>query len=271
MSDFISQLAERALALPPLVRPRLQSIYEPPAASVLQNPLEEHIEVPATPPREIESAQEQMLRCPDEQNAAKRANEGIDRKPAATQERKINPQPPSEQPVFAKQDAPRPTPLPDQIESAGEIEPAEPKTPQQRTAQKEDRRLDRVPPAAAKARSVESDLEIRTLPTQKKSIQPQTFSHESKPRVEKQTVQPVVVTVRPAQRPREEQATPTLPLRPMPREQRPRASAPTVHVTIGRVEVRAVMPPTATPKIESSAAPKISLEEYLKARNRASA
>jgi hypothetical protein len=295
MSDFLSQLAERALAVPPIVRPRLQSIYEPPAASVLQNPLEEHIEVSARPPRVIASAHEQMLQSPDEQAGAKPAseatngkqrsetvdqkpvNERIDRKSAASQKREGRPQPPSEQPVFTKRDAPRPAPLPDEIESAGEIETTESKTPLHRIGRKEDRQLERVPTAAAKqpitpredakARPVESDLEIRTPPTQKESIQPQTFSHESKPRVEKQTVQPVVVTVRSARRSRQEQVAPKLPLTPVPCEERTRTSTSTVHVTIGRVEIRAVTPRKVTPKIESPASPKISLEEYLKQRN----
>lgn len=45
---------------------------------------------------------------------------------------------------------------------------------------------------------------------------------------------------------------------------------PAIHVTIGRVEVRAVMSPSAPPKVASRAAPKLSLEDYLKQRNRTS-
>jgi hypothetical protein len=45
---------------------------------------------------------------------------------------------------------------------------------------------------------------------------------------------------------------------------------PAIHVTIGRVEVRAVMSPSAPPKVPSRAAPKLSLEDYLKQRNRTS-
>jgi hypothetical protein len=283
MSDFLSQLAERALALPPMVRPRLQSIYEPPAASVLQNPLEEHVEVPAEPPRGIESAHEQTLQSPDEKAGAEQAREAVDQKPAAARERKVKPQAPSEQPVLTKRDAPRPPPLPHESESAGKIKTAEPKTPPHRMTRKDDRQLDRMPTAAAKQpitpregtkthsaeRLVESDLEAHTPPTQKESAQPQTFSHESKPRVEKPAMHPIAVTVRSAQQPRQEHARSTLPLTPAQREGSPRASAPAVHVTIGRVEVRAVMPPMATPKIASPATPKLSLEDYLKQRRSA--
>jgi hypothetical protein len=304
MSDFLSQLADRALALPPLVRPRLPSIYEPPAASLLQDSLEEHIEVRAEPSRTIEPAHDQALQSGDEQAEAKQATprpraqgidekqrseavaqkplrEKIERKPAAAPERKMNPQPPVEQPVFTQQGAPPFTPFPGESESAGEIETAEPKTPPHRIARKQKLHLDRVPIAGArqpatpsedtKAHSakhlVESDLEIDARTTQKESAEPQFFSHESKHRVEKQAAQPVAVTVRSAQRPRSEQATPTLPLTPARRDGRPSVSAPAIRVTIGRVEVRAVMPPMATPKSESPPAPKLSLEDYLKQRN----
>jgi hypothetical protein len=40
-----------------------------------------------------------------------------------------------------------------------------------------------------------------------------------------------------------------------------------IHVTIGRIEVRAIMQPVATPKAEAPAAPGLSLEDYLKQRN----
>jgi hypothetical protein len=44
---------------------------------------------------------------------------------------------------------------------------------------------------------------------------------------------------------------------------------PAIHVTIGRVEVRAVQPPSAPARQTSSApAPRISLDEYLRARNK---
>jgi hypothetical protein len=42
---------------------------------------------------------------------------------------------------------------------------------------------------------------------------------------------------------------------------------PAIHVTIGRVEVRAVLPQPGTPKVESPAVPRLSLADYLKQRN----
>lgn len=48
----------------------------------------------------------------------------------------------------------------------------------------------------------------------------------------------------------------------------PSANEPlAIHVTIGRVEVRAVMSPSTPPKVASRAAPKLSLKDYLKQRN----
>jgi hypothetical protein len=51
-------------------------------------------------------------------------------------------------------------------------------------------------------------------------------------------------------------------------EQRSPTSAPIVHVTIGRVEVRAVQPPAPAPKPAKSAPAKLSLEDYLRERER---
>jgi len=50
-------------------------------------------------------------------------------------------------------------------------------------------------------------------------------------------------------------------LQPSPKE------PPAIHVTIGRVEVRAVAPSVAAPKPAPQYAPKLSLEDYLKRRN----
>jgi hypothetical protein len=57
-------------------------------------------------------------------------------------------------------------------------------------------------------------------------------------------------------------ATPTVSL-----VQRSPKEPPAIHVTIGRVEVRAVMPRVAEPKPAPPSPPKVSLEEYLKQRN----
>ncbi|MEY2521161.1 MAG: hypothetical protein QOF24_2920 [Verrucomicrobiota bacterium] len=55
-----------------------------------------------------------------------------------------------------------------------------------------------------------------------------------------------------------------------PREQLSANQPPAIHVTIGRVEVRAVMAPSAPLKAAAAPTPRISLEEYLKRRNRTS-
>ena len=49
---------------------------------------------------------------------------------------------------------------------------------------------------------------------------------------------------------------------------RPETPAPTIQVSIGRVEVRAVTPPAPTPRIvEKKAPPLLSLDQYLRQRN----
>jgi hypothetical protein len=45
-----------------------------------------------------------------------------------------------------------------------------------------------------------------------------------------------------------------------------RENPPTIHVTIGRIEVKAT-PPTAAPKRRASASPTMSLDEYLRRRS----
>jgi hypothetical protein len=55
-----------------------------------------------------------------------------------------------------------------------------------------------------------------------------------------------------------------------PVEQRASRSAPIIRVTIGRVEVRAIHPPPATPKQTKASPPKLSLEDYLRKRARGS-
>jgi hypothetical protein len=49
---------------------------------------------------------------------------------------------------------------------------------------------------------------------------------------------------------------------------RPETAAPTIQVSIGRVEVRAVTPPTQAPRVvERKAPPLLSLDQYLRERN----
>jgi hypothetical protein len=52
--------------------------------------------------------------------------------------------------------------------------------------------------------------------------------------------------------------------------QRSSGPAPTIRVTIGRVEVRAVQSPAPTPKPAKARPPKLSLEDYLRKRERGS-
>ena len=50
----------------------------------------------------------------------------------------------------------------------------------------------------------------------------------------------------------------------LPAEREPSTASPTIRVTIGRVEVRAIHPPAPTQKQATPQPPKLSLEEYLK-------
>lgn len=279
MSDFLSQLADRALARPPIVRPRLQSIYEFPAASAFQNPVEEHLEVPAEPPRLFESVRERRLPHGDQEPRPKQASAEMDRKPVTTPEQKASSQAPAEQPTVSKWDDRRPAPLPEQIESAGPIKAAEPETPPRQAVRQEERRDESVTRARAgqpvsrfeqektsfSDRSLENDPHAQTPVTARESTATRIFSPESKPPAKKPGSQPTAVTAQTARRVAKEQATAAFPLTPPPREGQPLAAAPSVQVTIGRVEVRAVLPPAPEPRlVPAPSSTRLSLDDYLK-------
>jgi hypothetical protein len=61
-------------------------------------------------------------------------------------------------------------------------------------------------------------------------------------------------------------AEPAVEFKPSPRLSQ--AASPAVQVTIGRVEVRAMLPPAPAPRIVERKAPaRLTLEQYLRARN----
>ena len=71
----------------------------------------------------------------------------------------------------------------------------------------------------------------------------------------------VPATVQPAPRPAKATAAPRAP-----GQNAGRSHEPTVHVTIGRVEIRATSSPTAENRAPRRSGPKLSLDDYLKAR-----
>lgn len=278
MSDFLSQLADRALALPPTVRPRLPSFYEPAATPVLQNSLEEHVEVPAEPLAH-KPGHEHRLRPRDEEAGSRQASPRIDQEDAPTRDGKVSPPPQSEQPVLATRHDPRPASLPDESELGGKIKAVEPKTPPHQVARKDKRDLEHTTPARAGQaaspseqtktsfadRSPENDVDAPTLPTPEASTEPRIFPPELKSHTKKTASQPAVVTVQPAQRPPKEQAAPPFSLTPVSREGPRPASAPSVQVTIGRVEIRAILPPAPEQRpAPTPSSARLSLDEYLK-------
>lgn len=277
MSDFLSQLADRALARPPIVRPRLQSIYESPAASAFHNSMEEHLEVPAEPPRVFESAREKRLPRGNEEPGPKEASAEVDRMPV-TPEQKASRQALPQHPTVPKWNEPPPIPLPEPIESPGTIKAADYETSRRQTA-REERHFEPVARARGgqpagpfeqeKTRSsdhsLENDLDAQTPVTAKEPTAPRIFSPESKAPAKKPASPPTVVTAQVSRRPFKEQAAPRFPLKALPREVPPFGAAPSVHVTIGRVEVRAILPPASEPRsVPALSSIRLSLDEYLK-------
>ncbi len=100
--------------------------------------------------------------------------------------------------------------------------------------------------------------------------------HPSRPAADAHTIQPVAPppgAAKPARKfpapvvravPREPAPPDSLEPSGAPRHHIPAPPAPAIHVTIGRVEVRAVPPPA--PKVAQPARPKLSLDEYLAQR-----
>jgi hypothetical protein len=110
---------------------------------------------------------------------------------------------------------------------------------------------DAIPSASHEVRTRKETPSQEPSVDSKAAVVPDLHKHEL---LNWSRIQPLVPTVR---------SSP--PIAPLPLV--PTKAPPTISVTIGRVEVRAVMPHVAVPKPATRSAPKLSLEEYLKQRN----
>lgn len=150
--------------------------------------------------------------------------------------------------------------------------------PTERTA------LDVPSPTLTRRRQPDHALALTAQTLETRPAQPprQPASSSSLPQVQVRAAQPVSVQlVQPVNLPAETYAAPSpttavVRLRPAPAfGSAPVAAAPlqeklqvtpTISVTIGRIEVRAVAPPAPPPKRNSAPMPKLSLDDYLKQR-----
>jgi len=274
MSDFLARLADRALAPQPIVQPRLQSLYEPPVVAGFNSLVEEHVEIPAEAPRPPEPIQETRFRPREEQHNSKPAIERIAREPAVRREAKSESAP--QQATFGRNDSQR-LPLRKKTEPVVKIEstkresrppirtrkdggaapPAENAPPNQAPTvarQESGRAADQVHPVESKPHPQR---------TQQEADEEKTISHEPKPPARKPRRQPTIVTVKSLRKPSDSEFALASPMTPTRREEP--LTAPSVHVMIGRVEIRAVTPPAPVLRTNSvSAAGRLSLDDYLK-------
>jgi hypothetical protein len=284
VSDFLSRLAERAIAPTPAVRPRLVSLFEPVAAANLP-PLERHVEVdaplrhaPERAPREPirDSAESGTVvmpirsRPPSAQNDAGTIVEPLSDEPRRPQRADIArfaAPVAAESPAHAVEAGERPAPLHvAPLVGAAEQRPARPET---RTFTEETH--------AEKSRHLTHNADAptspRLAPAPPPIIQTTAPTQRNESVMTRATAIPPVASPRPsarawsAERPTPQPvARPGQPTPPVERAEAIRVQpALTVHVTIGRVEIRAVPPPSsATVPRDVPTTSGLSLDEYLK-------
>lgn len=282
MAGFLTHLVQRTLAASPVLAPRLSGRYEGPreasesplpsdAAAVsgtpvrVQGPASTQAESPAMPgPREARARHARMM----DPNDLEQVSEIMPMRIGATLLE------PPEVAVMPRLDVPPPTPRPARHDGAPHVQ--DPPAPQ----------------AAAEAPARGTRTSVQDVaPFQPSSPQPQP--HE----VEARALQPVVSTnARPAPasdvNASRSSVVPSVDASPQPqprgaqtgmlveprlpgdsdhqRQPAQAPAAPTVHVTIGRIELRAAAPAAApAPSRNAGKAPALSLSDYLERRAKA--
>lgn len=248
MSDFLTRLVERSLGVGEVVRPRLGSLFEPRAAAAARPIVEEALEVdakraapaPAEPKRESEPRS--SFPSPPEhepkhepvgplQQSVTRPSRGREAAEVPRFERTLEVERRREtrsQTGFAasqEEVPPWPTPLPG-------VEP-EPRPTLQQSVTRSDRESARPP---------ETVVVREHIPGRTEHAPGRLEPHES-------WLEPPPQTGR----------------RPVAAERAPTAvEPPVVRVTIGRVDVRAVLPPAAPERAAPKRRPRMTLDEYLR-------
>lgn len=249
MSDFLSGLVDRAAGRAPVLERRIAPRFEPPRDRMglgqdpmVQPPLEEIFEetseLQSAPPRRRKVAvQRDNEKAAESRNPApllpvSKASPGRENRTESS----INPPKAAEKVERVSADSSTVERSLDRISTTRRDEPVRPAKPLATPSIAADR---------AKLDYVRSARPNAALPAQERG----TFSKvEGRP-----ILQPVI---RPAVTPRAPQVI----------VQRERKSAPTIQVTIGRIEVRTASGPAAPSPAPRSGGPKLNLEDYLKSR-----
>jgi len=281
MSDFLSRLADRAVAPQPIVRPRLQLYYESPIAHGFERPFEEHIEVRSERGGVTESSQKNHPRPGDTEATPRQSKERVDQSSVTPRETEAVKQRESVQTVFTRRDEFRVSPSPDGPQSIHTVGAAGAEVQQQSAMWKRERQLDHsdsVPINQGRPMSfrgginhdppkppLKSDWEIEQQATQKGPIQSQTLSHDGSSAVMRPPLLPVVASVKKMFKSDDVERAPRVSPVQTPRTESSVSARTTVQVTIGRVEIRAVPPPEPMQQSNTiSSNGRLSLDEYLK-------
>lgn len=270
MNDFFSRLANRAVVPSPAVRPQLLSVYESSPVSVDRSLLEETVELPVNPLPVQEPRRKTRIDPEEAAVANPPSGEPVERKTAPL----LAANPPSRD---------RPNPVEKEVGSSDRvarrnepgqmIEPHKPdikvavvREENYRPAHSEQPAALSTTPIPREERPGPRSSDSGDVVTPKKGagrvIEARTVTIERKSPEQPQLTKPAATLPTAPPLPHRPAAPSLLPwVVPMPRAER--SPPPAVHVTIGRVEIRALTPPAAEPR-SNRAAPRLSLDEYLK-------
>lgn len=276
MSDFLANLASRALALSQPVRPRVASLFEPSSAARPVAEFERDSVVEAAPPAADMASLAASPATPPLQRAM--PPPVPTRSPPPPQPVAVlwPPQPSGEvtpaQPAatLAQSHVPAPPVLPVPVASLARVPPPQPIDVRPEPGEPVIRPLRATPappPVAAPAPpapSTEIHIETRVVERIAAAREPAAVVASKAQAPGPPLTAPPPTGIRP-------QITPAAPARqaPVPAEPTPPPAPPAVvRVTIGRVEVRAITPPTAPAPPSRSArnVPVLTLDQYLQQR-----
>jgi len=283
MNDYLSTLAARGLNQAPVVQPRLGSIFEPaanqsrPLAESVWGEEERFVEQRISPResghrRPTRQSSPTFVPSPTASGASAsdalpvRAAQPLDEPSATSQGHIVSPLAPASPPVISQPAVRVETPS---IQAAPPAirhsDPAQPLVDNPSRHDKEFSSRPTHPPGSPVIEPVIQRAEAPRVGLAETDGTGRDTSQLSKPSAqlaEPSVIAPVVPHPQPTQHRTEDYPLASL-------RQLATKAGPTIQVTIGRVEVRAIVPPAPTPPrpVEAPRGPMLSLEEYLKQRN----
>ena len=269
MSDYLTRLIERSVGLPPQIEPLIAPIHAP-STQMLSEPVETSAAFESGPAAKIETSQQNTppgvavntrraeAAVSRAENPPPRSSTPLSESRAELRvERKDDRSHPSESPLKVRS---RQTPSashPEAVNITGASPPAPPPLSHvTRIVSKEKNQIVVQPEVVNHVNSATAPLVPAQESSSKESrLLPRatTTASQGKSQI---VVQPDLSS------PLKPPATPAVSLlQPSPKE------PPAIHVTIGRVEVRAMMPAAQVKPPPERSAPKMSLDDYLRSRN----